>query len=144
MDYEFYAQTLFHAEKGSLWDRQHGWTRQRKGGYHTNEKVLALLAGKKCVRCEKSSKSAFKGSENLAALFKSSGIEEVHIVGFDTNVCVLASAFESFDLGFFTYVIEECCEASESSALHKLGVSILRAQNMANNSCVEKVKLLKI
>jgi nicotinamidase-related amidase len=66
-------------------------------------------------------------------------IEEVHIVGVDTSDCVLASAHESFDLGYFTFVIEECCQVAHDRTLHEKAVDILRFGKLTNNSCIEDI-----
>ena len=75
---------------------------------------------------------------------KEGNIEEIHIVGTETNDCVLASAYESFDLGFFTYVIEECCQSGTADEFHKKGLDILRKQCITNNSCIEKIDFIEI
>jgi nicotinamidase-related amidase len=93
---------------------------------------------------DKETKSVFKGDKNVASILREKNITEVHIVGLDTNDCVLATAYESFDLGFVTYVIEECCQSSLSEELHKYAIEILRGQNMTNNSVVEKINFQKI
>ena len=142
--YDFYVTVSFHAEKGSLWDKQQGWTCPRDDKSHTFPDIVGLLNPQKCISIVKTTKSVFKGDKNLFTLLKDEHIEEVHIVGLDTNDCVLASAYEAFDLGFFTYVIEEGCESSSSSALHKSAVALLRQQNMTNNSCIEKIRMANI
>lgn len=79
-------------------------------------------------------KSAFQGDRDLIALFQERKIEEVHIVGVDANDCVLATAFDSFDAGFFTYVLEECVESSDGSHLRKTTLDILRNVDLTNHS----------
>src|SRR3989338_2869553 len=100
--YDFYAIALFHAEKGSLWDKQQNWICPQDTRFHIPLELAGLLKDKNCVHIKKSTKSVFKGNKDLAALLKNKKIKEVHVVGFDTNDCVLASAYEAFDLGFFT------------------------------------------
>ena len=68
----------------------------------------------------------------------------MHIVGLDANDCVLATAYESFDLDFFTYVIEECVQASEGQAMHEKGLAVLSHVNLTNNSCVERVEFVEV
>ncbi|MDO8656340.1 MAG: isochorismatase family protein [Nanoarchaeota archaeon] len=139
ISYDFYANALFHAEKGSLWDKQQKWVSPKDNNFSTVPEIMNLLKGKNHLAIEKTTKSVFKGDKDIFILLKDKGIEEVHLVGFDTNDCILASAYEAFDLGFFTYIIEECCESSSSAALHKQGLALLRKQNMTNNSVIEKI-----
>lgn len=92
------------------------------------------------VHVIKDTKSVFKGNASLSKILKKKQIKEVHIVGLDTNDCVLATAYEAFDLGFFTYVIEECTESSSSEKLHKQGLGLLRHLNLTNNSIYVPIK----
>lgn len=137
--YNLYFTALFHSEKGSLWDKQQNWICPKDKNFHTALELTTLLNRKNTIAIKKKTKSVFKGNKNLVTLLKSRGVEEVHIIGFDTNDCVLASAYEAFDLGFFTYVLEECCESSSSARLHKQAIALLRRQNMTNNSVAEKI-----
>jgi nicotinamidase-related amidase len=121
--YDLYVESTFHAGKGSLWDRQVKWILPRKE--KTNSRILAVLP-KNTVHIEKTTKSAFKGNKDLVGLLRKNNIKEAHIVGIDTNDCVLATAYESFDYGFYTYVIEHCCDSSASPALHTCAVALLR------------------
>src|SRR3989338_6310539 len=144
VSYDLYVTAVFHAEKGSLWYKQQGWICPRDNNFYILPQINDLLKDKKSVSIEKITKSIFKGNPDLLKLLKAHCIEEVHIVGFDTNDCVLASAYEAFDLGFFTYIIEECCESSSSSTLHRWALALLRKQNMTNNSVAEKIPLRNI
>ncbi len=140
--YDLYVEALFHAEKGSVWDTQQQWTYPKDKHFHTVEKLTLELndRGISRVKIEKETKSVFKDSQDLLEKLRQNYIQEVHLVGLDTNDCVLASAYEAFDLGFFTYVLEEGCESSSSADLHKQALFLLRKQNMTNNSCLEKIR----
>lgn len=134
--YDVYIESIFYAERGSLWDKQQNWMCQKNNNSHTIKEILNLLKNKNVFHIEKTTKSVFK-NEGIIKILKESKIKEIHIVGLQTNDCIIATAFESFDLGFFTYIIEECCEA-ETSKEHKLGLEILRKQNLTNNSQIAK------
>lgn len=123
--YDLYIESVFHAEKDSIWNKQTKWFLPKNKNTHTLNEILSLLP-QETIHIEKSTKSVFKGNKNLLSILKRNKIEEVHIVGLDTNDCVLATAYESFDLGFFTYVIESCCDSSSSKELHKEGINLLR------------------
>lgn len=139
--YDFYVESAFHAEKGSLWEKQTNWTLPKDKNSKTVEELSALLSNKSHLHMEKQTKSTFKGIPDLDNKLKKRGIEEVHIVGLDANDCILATAYEAFDLGYFTYVIEECTESSSSEEIRDVGFKILQHLNLTNNSCVEKVEM---
>ncbi|MES3031688.1 MAG: isochorismatase family protein [Patescibacteria group bacterium] len=128
--YDLYVEVTFHAEKGSLWDKQTKWTFPYEP---TMSEVLDLLKGKKVIKVIKETRSPFKGDVRLNSALKKSKIEEVHIVGFDSSDCVFATAQEAFDLGFFTYVIEECTGASQGEKIHKSAIGILRSLGLTNH-----------
>ncbi|MFA7315686.1 MAG: cysteine hydrolase family protein [Candidatus Paceibacterota bacterium] len=129
--YDLYVEVTFHAEKGSLWDKQTNWTFPYEP---TVPEVLDLLKGKNVIKIIKETRSAFKGNVNLFSVLQKNKIEEVHVVGFDTNDCVFATAQEAFDLGFYTYVIEECTGASQGEKIHKNAIAILRCLGLTNHA----------
>jgi nicotinamidase-related amidase len=127
--YDLYVESVFHAEKYSIWDKQTNWILPKDKNTRTLKDILEELKNKKAIHLEKTTKSVFKGSVNLLKILKENGIMEIHIVGLQTNDCIIATAFEAFDSGFFTYIIENCCEA-ETRKEHKLGIQILRMQEL--------------
>ena len=129
-NYDLIVETLFYAEKGSLWDRQTNWIFPLQPAVTEIQQVLPNDS----IRIIKSTKSAFKGDSNLCYMLTKNDIEEVHLVGLDTNDCVLATAQESFDLGFSTYVLEECTESSEGPEFRNYALMILRDLKMTNFS----------
>lgn len=142
--YDFYVESIFHAEKGCIWDVQTRWTLPKDGNFKTVDELLPLLTSRSALHLEKETKSAFKGKPDLHAELKKQGIQELHLVGVDTNDCVLATAFEGFDFGYFTYVIEECTESSSSEKMNEVGLQVLQHLNLTNNTCVEKVKFWEV
>jgi nicotinamidase-related amidase len=130
-EYNLYIEALFHAEPGSIWDKQTEWTFPLD---HSIPEIAVALADKDPIVVIKETKSVFQGDVDLIKLFKEKGIEEVHIVGVDANDCVLATAFDSFDAGFFTYVVEEGVESSESAELREAALTIMRNVNLTNHS----------
>lgn len=134
-NYDMYIEAVFHTEAGSLWDRQTGWTIQLEPSV---SEIKESLKNKEVVSVTKSTKSAFGGDKDLVRLLKENNIEEVHVVGVDANDCVMATAFDSFDAGFYTYVIEECIESSSGGNLRQASLEILRNVNMTNHSVFKK------
>lgn len=43
-------------------------------------------------------------------------------------------SYDAFAAGYPVYVLEECCESS-TLGRHEAGLTLLRWQNMTNNSC---------
>lgn len=138
--YDLFVDAVFHADKGSLWDRETGWTFDLSP---TVPEIKHMLDPHKTVFITKTEKSVFNENKHLADFLKSRDIVEVHIVGYDINDCVLATANDAFDLGFFTYVIEEAADSSESNELKNSALAILRENEMTNNSSmiIEKREL---
>lgn len=135
VSYDAYVEALFHAEEDSLWKVQQDWISPKNKDTHTKDQVAAVLKNYNPLRILKSTRSAFKGNEDLTTYLTTQGIEELHLVGTETNDCVFATALEAFDLGFLPYIIEECCQ-SGTEGRHELGVKLLRMQGMTNNHCL--------
>jgi len=143
-EYAIYVEAIFHAEPGSIWDRQQQWSGPKNGHLASMPELSSALAKKQAVRLEKDTRSAFRSEFPLHKYLQDNDIEEVHIVGVDTSDCVLATAHEAFDLGYFTFVIEECCEVAHDRTLHEKAVDILRFGKMTNNSCTEDIHLMTV
>jgi nicotinamidase-related amidase len=135
VEYGAYVEAVFSAEKGSLWDVQQQWICPETKETHTVDEVKELLDSKNPLKVHKHTRSVFRGDQDVAAYLKEHGIEEVHLVGTETNDCVLATAFDAFDSGFPVYVLEECCE-SATVGRHQIGLDLLRIQGMTNNRCL--------
>lgn len=133
--YDAYIEAVFSAEKGSLWDIQQEWICPENEDTHSVDEIKGLLAARKPLHVHKHTRSVFRGDQDVTAYLTKKGIEEVHLVGTETNDCVLATAFDAFDSGFPVYVLEECCE-SATEGRHQMGLDILRLQGMTNNRCL--------
>jgi nicotinamidase-related amidase len=132
--YDAYVEAVFFAEKNSLWEKQQDWYCPKDQNTKTVSSINDLLKDKNCLSMIKSTRSVFGGDKDLVSYLKERNIEEIHLVGTETNDCVLATAFSAFDLGFAVYLIEECCE-SATPGRHELGLELVRLQSMTNNSC---------
>lgn len=129
--YDLHVEITFHAEKRSLWDKQTNWTFPYEP---TVKEVTDLLPKKSVIQIVKETRSGFKGNIDLEKILRKKGIREVHIVGLDTTDCVFATAQEAFDLGFYSYVIEECAGASQGIKMHNYAINILRRLGLTNHS----------
>ena len=134
-DYEVIVVSEFRAPRGSLWDLQSEWTCSHSP---TPKEITDKLDPKKTISLIKSTKSVFVMKPYLAAELRTRDIEEIHCVGYDANDCVLATADNAFDLGFYTYVIEEATESSEGKALRDAAFAIMRENEMTNHSTLIK------
>lgn len=50
----------------------------------------------------------------------------LYLVGVDTDACVMKTAFDLFDLGVTTYLVEDCCRSTGGTAMHKAGVACIK------------------
>jgi nicotinamidase-related amidase len=137
--YDLFIEATFYAPKGSIWDRQMEWTFEDEP---TLPEVAALLPKEKTISVKKTTRSVFPAHPEIADRFREEGIEEVHVIGFDANDCVLGTAHDSFDAGFVTYVIEEATAASNGDRLKQASLTILREVEMTNHSELIKEKKL--
>jgi nicotinamidase-related amidase len=128
---------IFHTEKGSLWDTQQDFTAPVDESTKTLDAIMSVLQPHNPLHVLKETRSVFKGDQNIEVYLKEHGIEEVHLVGTETNDCVLATAYDAFAAGYPVYVLEECVE-SGTPGRHEVGLKVLRWQSMTNNSCLAK------
>jgi nicotinamidase-related amidase len=129
--YDFFVVAEFRAIRGGLWDQQAGYTFAHTS---TPSEIMNLLDPERTLIVIKNTKSVFNMKPYLAAELRMKDIEEIHCVGCDINDCVLATANDAFDLGFYSYVIEECAGSSESLELREAALAILRENEMTNHS----------
>lgn len=141
--YDLYVEAVFHAEKGSLWDIQQDWICPIGDETHTVDSIAEALKPHQPVKVLKTTRSVFKGQPSIKRLLEENGIEELHLVGTETNDCVFATAFDAFDSGFAVYVIEECCE-SATEGRHEPAIGLMRHQGMTNNRCLAKTKEVRL
>jgi len=78
---------------------------------------------------EKYGFSAFR-ADGMHEYLKRKGITEIHLCGTDTDACVLASAYDGFELGYDVEIIEELCASRNGKEYHQMGLSLLR-KNLA-------------
>ena len=132
-----------------MWYKQTKWTVPKKEA-KTHILIKKLLSKKdNVVNAFKQTKSVFKSdyydnantfNTSIEDILRNEKIEEVHIIGLDTNDCVLATAYEAFDLGYFTYVIEEGTQSSSGNGLHMKAIDLLRHVGLSNYSDYKKIK----
>jgi len=72
----------------------------------------------------KTNYSIFK-AKGLAEYLRKNKISLLYLCGIDTEACVLASAFEAFDLGFDVKIIKELCSSHSGKSLHNSALKII-------------------
>jgi nicotinamidase-related amidase len=63
--------------------------------------------------------------EALAERVREERIEQIWIVGLDTDMCVLKIAMDLFDMGIEPVVLVDCCASTAGLQAHLAGLSIL-------------------
>jgi nicotinamidase-related amidase len=142
--YDLYVEAVFSAEPDSVWGLQTGWSLPAGKGVGSVEEIARALQDRHLYHIHKHTKSAFQGHPDLLDILQRHEISELHLVGFDLNDCIMASAFDAFDSGLFTYVIEECCGQSRGSDLRTPAINLLRYLNLTNNSIYESIPVLAV
>ncbi len=85
---------------------------------------LKQFAGKENVYI-KNSYSAFR-NKDFAEYLKNNKIQEIWIVGINTENCVFATAIEAFDLEYRPVVLSELCRSSANAKWHKTAIEIMK------------------
>lgn len=134
VEYDIIVATITYNEKWSLWEKQIWWTELFDSKEEVDKSIFTSLKGKNSIILTKLTRSAFKADSSLELILQQNDIEEVHIVWYESNDCVFATALESIDLWFYTFVIEEAVETRTTEANHIHALSILNYLNLTNNS----------
>jgi len=148
-DYAAYIEANYFADEDSMFFKQGGFSKSREDAGTTAPELREALSKKTAPRLlvEKNTRSCFK-AKNATALhdfLNRNQIEEAHFIGYDINDCVLASAYDAIDLGYFTYVIEELCHHWDGiEALKEAAIAIYRRQNMSNNGEHQAVRVVSV
>ena len=148
-NYEAYVDANYFADEDSMFFRQGEFLLKEVDAGGTATEILAELERKSAptFRVKKNTRSCFKGfdSRDLGAFLRANSIEEIHLVGYDVNDCVLASTYEAVDSGYFTYVIEELCHNwNGSEQLKEAALPILRIQGLTNNSTKTECSIVSL
>lgn len=83
--------------------------------------------------CKTEQKAPFNADEIVkhagyfnCKLLKFNPEDEVHILGFDTDACVLATAFNVFDMGCDFKVFTDLCWSSGGKIMHLTGLEVMK------------------
>lgn len=137
-NYSAYVVARYHAPADSMFARQCDWQLSPEDAGPSDEAIDAAIAatGRPVLAVEKTTRSIFKArSVDARAFLDAHGIDELHICGFDVNDCLMATAYDAIDLGYFSYVIEECSGRTDANpTLIEAALTVLRWQGMTNTS----------
>ena len=138
-NYDAYVVATFSAPNESMFARQLGWTLSAELAGPTDTKTLQAVKAKEkpVLEISKTVRSVFKGESEaeVVAFLAACKIDEIHLVGYDINDCILATAYDALDRGLFSYVIEECCARTDShQGVTQAALIVLRKQAMTNGS----------
>lgn len=122
-NYDFLVFTKFINKKGSNFFNLLNWKKMLSGDETKIHNSLIKFCDKKNVFA-KSSYSIFK-ARGLGMYFKKNKIKSLYLCGIDTDACVLASAFEAFDLGYNIKIIKELCSSHSGTSLHNSALRII-------------------
>ena len=64
-------------------------------------------------------------SDELGDRLRKEGFSRIHVVGIDTDMCVLKTAMDIFDLGIEPIVLVDCCASTAGLQAHLAGLAIL-------------------
>jgi len=73
---------------------------------------------------EKSTYSIFK-SKKLAKFLKKNNITKLFLCGIDTDACVLASAYDGFDIGYNIEILKDLCLSHYGEKLNNSALNII-------------------
>lgn len=133
-NYDAIVYSISYNKEWSLRYTQRWWFENPKET-DTIKEIIDVLKNKQNVyKVMKLTKSIFKCDENLKEILDKNNIEEIHICWYESNDCVFATAQESFDLGYFTFVIEEATETRTTAINHTYAIALLNYLNLTNNS----------
>jgi len=132
--YDIIVYSISYNQEWSLWYKQIGWCENPTETDIIPEISEILKNHKNVYKIMKLWRSAFKCDEDIFSILKNHKIEEIHIAWYESNDCVFATAQESFDLGYFTFVIEEATETRTTQINHTYAIALLNYLNLTNNS----------
>jgi len=122
-NYKLIIFTVFkNDEKSSLWNVLK-WQGCNEDKDIEIMEPLSAIADKSGI-IQRNTYSLFKSPE-IQEKLKSNNISEVDICGFDTDCCVLATAYDLFDSGYKVNVLENLCFSTSEEKLHDPAIKIL-------------------
>ncbi len=147
--YDAYVLAEYHAPQSSMFYKQGGFTLSEEETGRTSKRIANALKtrGDRLFHVRKTTRSCFKGldPDGLKDFLRQRKIEEIHFAGFDINDCVLASACEAIDSGYYSFILEELShQQSGIQELADAALTICRSMRMTNNSLDKKISYTEV
>ncbi len=70
--------------------------------------------------------------DELASYVREQRVEQVYLVGIDTDMCVLKIAMDLFDIGIEPLILTDCCASTAGLQAHLAGLAVLSRNIGAN------------
>lgn len=122
--YDAVIATKFTNVKGSSYDKLLGWQGMIKD---KDKELLPIVEQYADCIISKCSYSCVNANFIQSMVALCGGLpEDVSIVGADTDVCVLATAIDLFELGIRPVIIEDCVGSSGGDEYHDAGMLLLK------------------
>lgn len=126
--YDYVLFTLFRNDPSSNFHKILHWKKATdKPGINIHPALTTFINKKNTF--EKTTYSAFK-SKSFVSFLKDNKITDLSLCGINIDGCVLATAFEAFDLGYSVRVIEELSSVSSSRDDYKDSAKIIIGRNL--------------
>ena len=119
-EYELVIATQFVNPPLSSFRRLMKWERFSEGSPET---ALAFARASHTQVVVKSTYTALTPA--VVGILESSGVEEVHLCGLETDICVLKSAVDIFEYGLRPVVLKSLCATRAGPGIHDAALAIL-------------------
>ena len=121
--YDYVLFTQFINKSGSNFEKLLGYKDCKNSPEIDFDSAIVKLTSSKNI-FQKTSYSAFK-AKGFKEFINRNGIEKLFICGLDTDSCVLATAYDAFDLGYDVKVLTDLSKSSSGSELDAAGKKII-------------------
>lgn len=105
----------------SSYTRLIGWNGMMEG---SGETELAFTPADHCMVFEKTSYSACP--PQVVSALRQASVNAVYVCGLETDICVLKTAADLFDLGFDPVVLEDLCGTTRGPAVHDFAIQTIK------------------
>ncbi len=122
--FDFVAFTKFVNNKNSNFFKLLNWKKCLSSPDTDIHPTLSRFVNKNNL-FEKATYSVFK-CDKLVKILKKNNINKIFLCGIDIDACVLASAFDGFDLGYEIYILRDLCLSHSGEKLDSAASEIIR------------------
>lgn len=146
--YDAYIVVEYHSPSSSIMSKQTWWAITKEEAGRTDQSILEFVEHKNNVcYIEKTDRSCFalENQDKIVNFLKENNIEELHLIGFDTDDCVLATLYGWLWCWLYCYVLEELTHNYEyDEGLYNSALTIFRNAHLSNNNIHPKIPFVEI